>query len=92
LYGMADAKLRADIDTTAKGLLFGDAYLRFLTDELKPRIDHDYRTLSDRDHTVVVGSSMGGLISCYALAERPDVFGRAGCVSTHWPLTFNLTL
>ncbi|MGJ3648731.1 alpha/beta hydrolase [Sphingomonas sp. GlSt437] len=92
LYGMADAKLRADIDTTAKGPLFGDAYLRFLAAELKPRIDREYRTLRDRNHTAVVGSSMGGLISCYAFAERPDVFGRAGCVSTHWPLTFNLAL
>jgi len=32
-----------------------------------------------------MGSSMGGLISAYALCEYPDVFGRAGCVSTHWP-------
>jgi predicted alpha/beta superfamily hydrolase len=33
-----------------------------------------------------MGSSMGGLISCYAVAEYPQVFGGAGCVSTHWPL------
>ena len=92
LYGMASAKVRADIDSTAKGPLTGDAYLRFLTDELKPLIDKSYRTRPDAAHSAVVGSSMGGLMSCYAFIERPDVFGRAGCVSTHWPLTFGLMI
>jgi len=92
LYAGASPKLRADIETSAKGPLTGDAYLRFLTDELKPMVDRDYRTRPDAAHTAVVGSSMGGLMSCYAFIERPKVFGRAGCVSTHWPLTFALTL
>lgn len=92
LYTMASPELRADIDGSAKGLLTGDAYLRFLTDELKPLIDRTYRTRADAAHTAVIGSSMGGLISCYAFVERPDVFGRAGCVSTHWPLTSALKL
>lgn len=70
-----------------EGSVYGDRYLKFLVTELKPRIDHDYRTLSDMRHTAVVGSSMGGLISCYAFVEYPKVFGRAGCVSTHWLLT-----
>jgi predicted alpha/beta superfamily hydrolase len=63
-----------------------DRYLRFMVEELKPFIDATYRTLPDRAHTAVLGSSMGGLISLYALAEYPSVFGRAGCVSTHWPI------
>lgn len=92
LYAMASPALQADIDSSAKGPLTGDAYLRFLTDELKPLIDPTYRTRADAAHTAVIGSSMGGLISCYAFVERPDVFGRAGCVSTHWPLTFQLKL
>ena len=62
-----------------------DRYLRFLVDELKPAIDARYATQADRDHTLIMGSSMGGLISLYALCEYPHVFGRAGCVSTHWP-------
>lgn len=65
--------------------LQSDAYLQFIVEEVKPFIDRTYRTLPDRDHTSVMGSSMGGLISAYALAEYPAVFGRAGCVSTHWP-------
>jgi enterochelin esterase-like enzyme len=64
----------------------GDAYLRFLVEELKPFIDRTYRTQPEREHTSTMGSSMGGLISAYAVCEYPDVFGGAGCVSTHWPL------
>jgi predicted alpha/beta superfamily hydrolase len=62
-----------------------DAYLAWLTGALKPAIDARYRTLPERDHTFVMGSSMGGLISAYALAEYPEVFGGAACLSTHWP-------
>jgi len=36
-----------------------------------------------------MGSSMGGLISLYGLASYPQVFGGAGCVSTHWPMATN---
>ncbi len=63
-----------------------DAYVSFLVGELKPRIDTAFRTLSDREHTFLMGSSMGGLISLYAMAERPDVFGGAACLSMHWPI------
>jgi enterochelin esterase-like enzyme len=66
------------------GAPFSDAYLRFLVHELKPAIDHDYRTEPGRDSTFVMGSSMGGLISLYAMTEYPQVFGGAGCLSTHW--------
>lgn len=65
--------------------LLSDAYLRFLVEELKPFIDRTYRTRPGRDDTSVMGSSMGGLISLYAAAEYPHVFGGVGAVSTHWP-------
>ncbi len=64
----------------------GDAYLHFLVEELKPLIDSRYRTLRDRRHTLLMGSSMGGLISAYALVKYPDVFGGAACLSTAWPI------
>lgn len=63
-----------------------DGYLKFLVEELKPFIDSRYATLSDPANTVVMGSSMGGLISLYALSEYPEVFGAAGCLSTHTPV------
>lgn len=59
----------------------GDAYVDFLVHTLKPYIDRHYRTLPDREHTGIMGSSMGGLISLYAALEHPDVFGRAGIFS-----------
>lgn len=67
------------------GPAYADRYLRFLVEELKPRIDARYATAPGRGHTFVMGSSMGGLVSMYALAEYPDVFGGAACLSTHWP-------
>lgn len=68
------------------GLPISDAYLRFLVEELKPFVDQTYRTLPQRERTFIMGSSMGGLISLYALCEYPDVFAGAGCLSTHWPI------
>jgi predicted alpha/beta superfamily hydrolase len=63
-----------------------DAYIAFIADELKPVIDHDYRTFGDRDHTAIVGSSLGALASLYAGISRPDVFGLVGALSpaTWW--------
>lgn len=63
-----------------------DAYLRFLVEELKPFIDRTYRTRPGRADTAIMGSSMGGLVSLYAMAEYPRVFGGVGAVSTHWPI------
>ena len=62
----------------------GDAYLQFLVHELKPLIDSRFSTLPDADNTIIMGSSMGGLISVYAICEYPGVFGKAACMSTSW--------
>ena len=63
----------------------GDAYVDFLVTELKPKIDREYRTLSDREHTAVMGSSMGGLISNHAINRHPHTFGLAGIFSpSYW--------
>lgn len=65
--------------------IVSDAYLRFLVTELKPWVDATYPTKPGAGDTFIMGSSMGGLISAYALAEYPGVFGAAACLSTHWP-------
>jgi len=67
-----------------------DNYLRFIVEEIKPFIDKEYATLSDRSNTFIMGSSMGGLISMYAISEYPDVFGGAACLSNHWPGVFTV--
>ncbi len=68
------------------GTPLSDPYLRFLVTELKPFVDRNFNVRRDRRSTAIMGSSMGGLISLYAISEYPDVFGAAGMVSTHWPL------
>lgn len=65
--------------------IVSDDYLKFIVNELKPFVDATYRTRPDRKNTFIMGSSMGGLISAYAVSEYPNVFGGAGCISTHWP-------
>ncbi len=69
--------------------VYSDKYLRFLVEQVKPAIDRRYPVHRDPAHTFIMGSSMGGLISLYALVEYPEVFGGAACLSTHWPGTFD---
>jgi predicted alpha/beta superfamily hydrolase len=65
-----------------------DNYLKFIVKELKPIIDMKFSTKKNRENTIIGGSSMGGLISMYAICEYPNVFGGAICMSTHWPGIF----
>jgi isoamylase len=58
-----------------------DAYLAFVMETLKPRIDRQFRTQAGPAPTSIVGSSMGGLVSLYALFRYQAVFGRAGVMS-----------
>ncbi len=61
-----------------------DNYLKFIVKEVKPFVDKHFSTYSDAAHTAVMGSSMGGLISMYAICEYPEIFSKAACLSTHW--------
>ncbi|MFO7674546.1 MAG: alpha/beta hydrolase-fold protein [Lutibacter sp.] len=61
-----------------------DNYLKFIVEELKPYIDANFSVYKNPENTFISGSSMGGLISMYALCEYPKVFGGAACLSTHW--------
>lgn len=61
-----------------------DNYLKFIVEEVKPYIDKNYSVFTDANHTAIMGSSMGGLISMYAICEYPQIFGKAACLSTHW--------
>jgi enterochelin esterase-like enzyme len=66
-----------------KGAFASAAYLDFLVHQVKARVDASFRTLPGREDTAVMGSSMGGLMAFYAMAEYPAVFGQAACVSMH---------
>jgi enterochelin esterase-like enzyme len=63
-----------------------DGYLKFIVRELRQMIDAKFNVKTDRANTFIMGSSMGSLISLYAIDEYPQVFGGAGMMSTHWPL------
>lgn len=85
-----DKSVRDTILETAKAKDFNldfksNDYLKFLVKDLKPYIDSNYSTLTDAANTFVAGSSMGGLMSMYAISEYPEIFGGAACFSTHWP-------
>ena len=59
----------------------GDDYLNFIIKTLKPYVDSNYRTLSIKEDTSIWGSSLGGLISLYAVIKYPETFGKAGIFS-----------
>ncbi len=61
----------------------GNAYLKFLVEEVKPFVDKNFSTNTGCESTFIMGSSCGGLISLYALCKYPEVFGGAACLSTH---------
>ncbi len=84
LQYLPKAARTAFVDNVLSGRPRADQYLRFIVEELKPAIDRKFATRPGRDDTVIMGSSMGAIISLYAISEYPQVFGAAGCLSTHW--------
>lgn len=62
-------------------------YARFLIEELMPRVNREFRTLTGPRNTAAMGSSMGGILSFYLVTYHPDVFGACGCISTPFLLS-----
>ncbi|MEN8248247.1 MAG: alpha/beta hydrolase-fold protein [Bacteroidota bacterium] len=63
----------------------GKEYMEFIVKHVKPYVDKHYRTLPESKNTAIMGSSMGGLISHYAIYAYPDVFSKAGIFSpSYW--------
>ena len=65
--------------------LNADQYLKYIVKEVIPFIEKKYLKSSYDYKTIIGGSSMGGLISMYAVFEYANVFDGAICMSTHWP-------
>jgi enterochelin esterase-like enzyme len=86
LMGLQEPTRSSVVKTLLKDKPLSDNYLKFIVQELKPYIDKTFSTFSDQPNTFIMGSSMGGLISAYAFCKYPDIFGGAGCMSTHWPI------
>lgn len=81
-------KPRTYIYETCRDGFFGDEYKAFVATELKPLVDSQYNTSSERSYTI--GSSMGALASLYLFCEYPGIFNGAACLSTHWIGSFKL--
>lgn len=60
----------------------GDLYLDWIESTLIPLTKSSYRTQVTQENLGILGSSLGGLISCYAVWTRPDIYGKAGCMSS----------
>lgn len=69
-----------DISEDVGGL--GEKYVSFIVNNLKPYIDKHYKTNPSRESTSIIGSSMGGLISLYAMTVYPNIFSKVGAFST----------
>jgi len=86
-HGKNYARLKEYSPFTFQGERFGrivargQTYMAWLVNTLKPLIDKTYPTLPEREHTFIAGSSMGGLMSLYAILAHNDVFSRAACLS-----------
>jgi enterochelin esterase-like enzyme len=83
-----DARTDPGDAATSKRMIdytMSDTFLRFLTDELRPRILRSYPVTRDPEETAILGASLGGLMSTYAAFRRPDVFGLAAAQSpAYW--------
>jgi predicted alpha/beta superfamily hydrolase len=86
VVGIDTAEARMDRLGPGRDVKYGGGraaeHLEAMTSVLKPRIDAELRTRAGRDDTAVIGSSLGGLFSFYAAWNRPDVFGKAICLSS----------
>lgn len=67
------------------GAALGEAYMGFIVDVVKPFVDQRWRTRPEREQTAIIGSSLGGLVSHYAICRHGNVFGKAGLLSpAYW--------
>ena len=80
IWNVVPAEYEAD-----RGAGMGDAYVSLIADAILPFVAEKFDLQLSPERTAVMGSSMGGLMSMYAMSKRPEVFGTAICFSTHWP-------
>ena len=59
-------------------------YPKFIAESLIPKLENKFKVTLNKDNLGIIGSSMGGLTALNTILEYPDLFGFAGCLSTHW--------
>lgn len=83
IYNLGEQRIREYTPSRMPKLGGGSAnrYAKFLTDEVKPFINHEYRTLGDAGNTGLGGSSLGGLVSLYVGLKFSQVYGKVAALS-----------
>jgi len=82
-----DKACRDTLQKERPGTALGQTYAHWMADVLQPWLTMQYPVDTHPTSHYLMGASMGGLISSYTAALRPDRFGGAACLSTHWPLS-----
>lgn len=82
-----DKACRDTLQKERPGTALGRAYADWIADVLQTWLTMQYPVDTHPASHYLMGASMGGLISSYTAALRPDRFGGAACLSTHWPLS-----
>jgi predicted alpha/beta superfamily hydrolase len=86
-FKQLDSLNKGKLTAERGGTTLANNYLKFIFEEVKPFIDSTYPTKPEPRNTYMMGSSMGGLISLYALCKYSDLLRGVACLSTHWPLS-----
>lgn len=86
-YKTLDTLNKQKIDNERPGGSEANAYLEFVFNTVKPIVDARFPTRPEMKQTFMMGSSMGGLISLYALCKKSEQLKSVACISTHWPLS-----
>ena len=85
----------SDLDTNFSGKylrelwhqeLRADAYLKWIVDTIIPAVEQEFSCYNGKSHTFMMGSSMGAVISMYAMCMYPKIFGKVACMSFHGPM------
>lgn len=76
------AEYTPTLDSNYAGSGKGESYVNFIINDLMPFINSNYKTKTGPENTAIIGSSLGGLISLYASWNHPEIFGKAGCLSS----------
>jgi enterochelin esterase-like enzyme len=90
IYERADPDVRAvverEIKRVGKTSLVSAQFIRFVTTQLKPFIDANYRTSPNRLDTAIFGASMAGVMAGAIFVEAQQSFGRGACMSPNWAI------
>jgi len=85
-YDSLSRRIKWKLNKHSNEPIYSDQFLKYVVNNVIPFMKKKYNISEDSEDIIIGGSSMGGLISMYAVCEYPNEFGGAICMSTHWPV------